>query len=101
MYELVKVVSVPPTIDESMSPKTERDRLDVCYKHNNTFTIQLQPEVLSEFERGALKIKLLGHQDRYRAREKREEPGIDWKAVEEEGRSLGKYRSFTTNSIKI
>ena len=37
------VVSVPPKIDESMSPKTERDRLDVCYKHNNTFTIQLQP----------------------------------------------------------
>ena len=46
-------------------------------------------EVLSEFERGALKIKLLGHQDRYRAREKREEPGIDWPAVEAEGRSLG------------
>ena len=37
------MVSVPPKIDESMSPKTERDRLDVCYKHNNTFTIQLQP----------------------------------------------------------
>ena len=45
--------------------------------------------MLSEFERGALKIKLLGHQDRYRAREKREEPGIDWPAVEAEGRSLG------------
>ena len=39
----ILVVSVPPKIDESMSPKTERDRLDVCYKHNNTFTIQLQP----------------------------------------------------------
>ena len=98
-----EVISVPPKIDESMSPKTERDRLDVCYKHTNTFTIQLQPgksifllqvwrfdvEVLSEFERGALKIKLLGHQDRYRAREKQEDPGIDWRAVEEEGRSLG------------
>ena len=50
-------------------------------------------EVLSEFERGALKIKLLGHQDRYRAREKREEPGIDWPAVEAEGRSLGTEKS--------
>ena len=108
-----EIISVPPKIDESMSPKTERDRLDVCYKHSNTFTIQLQPgkislkkrridnfffeEVLSEFERGALKIKLLGHQDRYRAREKQEDPGIDWRAVEEEGRSLGEQNSIFQN----
>ena len=41
-----EIISVPPKIDESMSPKTERDRLDVCYKHTNTFTIQLQPGLI-------------------------------------------------------
>ena len=60
-----------------------------------------QVEVLSEFERGALKIKLLGHQDRYRAREKRDDPGIDWKAVEEEGRSLGIPAFFFQNFINF
>ena len=57
-------------------------------------------EVLSEFERGALKIKLLGHQDRYRAREKQEDPGIDWRAVEEEGRSLGELLYQTSSFHK-
>ena len=40
-------------------------------------------------------------QDRYRAREKREEAGIDWRAVEEEGRSLAERWADVSRRIKL
>jgi kinesin family protein 13 len=84
-----------------MSPRTNRDRLDVRYRNTQEFTINLEPHVLGEFERGALNIEVLGHQDRYRAREKREEAGIDWGAVEEEGRSLAERWSDVSRRVKL
>ena len=57
-------VLVPPTIDESLSPKTDRDRLDVRYNHSKTMTIEIEPDTLDQFERGALQIELMGHQER-------------------------------------
>ena len=94
-------ILVPPMIDESLSPKTDRDRLDVRYRHAKELNVTLEPGVLDEFERGALQIELMGHQDRYRAREKREECGIDWKAVEEEGRSLAERWADVSRRVKI
>lgn len=94
-------VSVHPVIDETMSPRTDRDRLDVRYRDSKEFTINLEPNVLGEFERGALNIEVLGHQDRYRAREKREEAGIDWRAVEEEGRSLAERWGEVSRRVKV
>ena len=96
-----KRVFVHPIIDETMSPRTDRDRLDVRYRNTQEFTINLEPHVLGEFERGALNIEVLGHQDRYRAREKREEAGIDWGAVEEEGRSLAERWSDVSRRVKL
>ena len=60
----VERVLVPPTIDESLSPKTDRDRLDVRYNHSKTMTIEIEPDTLDQFERGALQIELMGHQEK-------------------------------------
>jgi len=94
-------ILVPPMIDESLSPKTDRDRLDVRYRHTRLMTITVEPDTLDEFERGALQIELMGHQDRYRAREKREESGIDMGAVEEECRSMAERWADVSRRVKL
>jgi hypothetical protein len=58
-------IVISPIIHESISPKTDRDRLDVRFRHSEQFVIPSDTGIVDEFERGALQIKLMGHQDRY------------------------------------